>query len=152
VAGTVLLGRPDDHSPLAHAPQQLRARLRLELVSGPEVRPDEGIDLGQSALGKAAEGAHGLVDLGLGKAVVDPQAVLTGLHQARPPKHLQVARRVGEREARLGRQFLDRALALGKDLEHLEPSRVVQTLGDASDLVVEPILELTSFHGRSSIE
>jgi hypothetical protein len=44
----------------------------------------------------------------------------------------------------LRRQLLDRPLALGEHLEHLEPPGIVQPPGDPSDLVVQAVLELAA--------
>ena len=60
-----------------------------------------------------------------GRAIENVFAAALGLDEARPREHLQVARSVGERQMRPGRQLFD-ATTLSQVLHELQPAGVTE--------------------------
>ena len=82
------------------------------------------LDLGDVPLADTAERLHQCDHFGIaGQPIEHVFAAALGLDEARAPKDLQMARRVGEAQVGPGREFLDAALALGEMLQQLEPVR-----------------------------
>src|SRR5437660_12398791 len=82
---------------------------------------------------------------------MDEEALLAALDQASLAQRLQMLRGVGQREPDLVGERLDAALALGEQLEQLEPVRAGQGLPDAGELSVEAVLEEAVRVGHSKV-
>ena len=70
------------------------------------------------------------------------QAVFPTVDERRLPKRLEMLRCVGERQADLAREGLDRALSLGQQFQKLEAVRARERFTDTGELPVQPVLEL----------
>jgi hypothetical protein len=89
-----------------------------------------------------------------GQAIAHRGAGAARFDQPGGTQYLKVLQGIGERLGRLSRQFLHPALALGEDIQEFEPVSIGQRLADASELLVQLVLEGTFgllVHGLSSI-
>ena len=132
----LLLGSHIEHHDLAvgHASRQLVRCHRLEVVALAEEVAHDAVDLGEVLLGGLAQCQHQADDLGSGQPVVHEQAIAARQHQLCLPQLLQMAGRVGDREAGLGRERFDGALTLGEHFEDLQAMGAGQRLADAGEL------------------
>ena len=129
-----LVFRPDvenGRGPAAQPIEQLIAGYRLELVASSEIDRHHARDFGAVALAYAAKGSqqtyHHLV---AGETIIDALAVATAFYKRGAAEKLQMAGRIGEGEARPGRQILDATLALPEMLEQFEPVRMGKRVSD----------------------
>ena len=104
---------------------------------------DEPVDLGQALLAQIADRLPEPEDPFIGQAIVRVGAFAADIDELGTPQCLEVLGGVGEGEAGLSREFFHRALALGQEVEQLEPVRVGDGLAYPGELVVEQILEFT---------
>ena len=131
----------NDDLPAMGAPEQLFHvdRFRVRTIS--EVLSDQAFQIGESMLRDNAKRATEIEDDGVGESVIDEEPVLAALDQTALPQGPQVLRGVGDRETDLGRQGVDRALALRKQIEKLDPMGVGQRLPDAGVSGIEAVLK-----------
>src|SRR5581483_6933173 len=71
---------------------------------------------------------------------------LVRLDQPRAAQHLEMGRGVGQAEGGFAGELLDAALALGEQVEQLEPMRAGERLADDGEFAEEPILERAIAH------
>src|SRR5260221_1477334 len=114
-----------------------------------QVRLNQTINLRELARADVAqrppEREHG----GISQAIVDVEASLPRLHKSGVMQHVKVLRGVRDAERRLVGQFLHRALALGEQIEQLQPLWAGERFPQAGKLGVQLIFELTMCHRTS---
>src|SRR6266511_578199 len=149
VPGDKLLRRAhveDHHVAAGGALHQLGAADRLQGVAGHEVVLDDPVHLRQAGPGQVPQRGDEAGDLLAGQPVVHPGGLLAGLHQAGVAQHLQVRRGVGHPHPGRPGEGLDGVLALGEQLQQLDPLGAGDRLVGAGELLVEPVLCLTTLH------
>src|SRR5207245_9005061 len=121
-------------SPLT-SPEQFGPGQGLETVRGAEVGVGQLANLCPVLYGHAAQVQPQVEHLRIPKLVVNASAVAPAPHQADLSKHLKMLTRIRDGKAGFGSQPFDGALAIGKDVDDLEPPAVRQRLGQASELI-----------------
>lgn len=116
---------------------ELGATDRLELVGGAEVGPNDLLDLGQAIVGHATERGQQLEHVITDEAVKDSGALTSSVDQACSSEGLEMGRGQCDAHVGLGRQCLDAVLALGKQVEELDPPGTGEGLADPGELLVE---------------
>jgi hypothetical protein len=127
---------------------------RFEFTPVAEILGYDGIDFIQSSLPQFSDGLPGVKDTGVGKGVMGIEPFAANAHQHRGLQDLQVLRDVRHRGPDVLGQLLNGSLALGENLDELEPVRVTQGFADSGEFAEETGLErsfLGCFHGYSII-
>src|SRR5439155_15147140 len=124
---------------------------RLCAAAVAEVIAHQPLQLGEPALGHAAQRPAQLEDRRVGEPIADKEALLAALDQPSLAQRLQMLRGIGQRDPDLVGERLGAALALGEQLEQLEPVRAGQGLPDAGELSVEAVLEEAVRVGHSQV-
>jgi hypothetical protein len=78
-----------------------------------------------------------------GQAVEDLGAVLAGLHHSGLAQHLQVRRGVGDTHSGCLGERIDAVFTLSEQFDAL---RVRRCVGGPGELVIEPVVRLTTLH------
>jgi hypothetical protein len=93
-------------------------------------------------LARRPHGRNEAYDVVPAQAVIDVQAFLARLDEARPPQVLEMLGSVGNRELAQLRQGLDAALPLSQKIKKLQAVRASQSLADAGELLEELSLDV----------
>src|SRR5438552_14124100 len=126
----------DVFSPL-QPPEQLHSRDRLQTVAGAEICVGQLADL-RAVLGShATQVAPHVEHLRILELVVDASSVAPPADKADLTQNLQVLTGICDGKSSLSRQPLNGPLAIGKDVDDLEPPAVRQRLCESSELVKE---------------
>ena len=133
VSRRVLVLRPHvEHRDEAvlEALHELLPRNRLQRIASLEITRDDVTDLGEVALGDPTERCGQIEYRRIAQPIEDTLAVSARRQQAGPAHDPEVLRGVGNRQPdTLGKRF-DAALALGEQLQDLQPMAVAERLGD----------------------
>ena len=123
----------DGDEALSRPLEQLPRGDRLEAVLLDEIEPDDSLHLRDVGLADAAERREQAHDRVARQAVIDVQPLLPPDDQARLAELLEVLRGVGDRDPGEGGELVDAALALGEELEELQPGRARERRADAGE-------------------
>jgi hypothetical protein len=136
------------HQIVAQSRNQIIARDRLQRITGLKVIGHHAADLCNVPFADAAQGFDQGDHFGIaGQAIENVLAATLSLHETRTPEDLQVARGVGERQMRPGRQLLDSAYPLRQVLQQFQPVSVAKRLrhGKATGAVVDPVGDIQPY-------
>src|SRR2546427_3470321 len=152
--GELRLGPDVEHDHIAgpEAGRELLAAQRLEAVPVAEVGCCQRLDPSHVLSGDIPQGSPSLADPVAGQHVDDASALTSGPQQAGAGHRPQVMRGVGNALSDLGGDLLDRALALGKEVDDLGPVPVAERLGDRSQRPEERILRRPVAHTASRLD
>jgi len=141
MARRVFLRRPyvqhEDVVPVLQPSKQLSPTDRLQRVACSEIGISELAYFGTSLDSDAAEVAPEVKDLRIVEGIADGSSLPPSADQADFAQHLQVLTGIGNRDAGLGSQALDRAFAVREDVQDLETSAVGERLAQAGELIEE---------------
>lgn len=127
----------EDDVPGLGAADELVAADRLELAGCPEVRADDLLDLGQAVVGDRAQRRQQLQHVVAREAVEDPWPLAPRLDEPCLAECLEMRGSQGYARVGLAGQGLDAVLALGEEVEQLDPAGAGQGLADSGELLVE---------------
>ena len=133
MAGCVLVLRPHiEHRDefVLHAPDELLARHCLQRIALMKIPCDDVANLGEIALGDAAKRCRQIEYRSIAQPIKDTLAVPARSQQAGPAHDPKVLRGVGNRQSDTLGKRLDAPLALGEQLQDLQPMAVAERLGD----------------------
>ena len=116
------------NEPILEAAGKLPARHRLKRIALLEVAADHLANFGQIPLGDAPKRRRQIENRGVAQTIEDALAVAARGEQAGPAHQPQVLRDVGDGESGTFGERLDAALALRRQLEHLEPMTMTERL------------------------
>ena len=122
---------------MLRAVEQLLRGHRLQLVPGREVEPHDALDLGDVGLADLAERRAEPDHLVARQPVVDELAFLPPDDEPGLAQLLKVLGGVRHRHAGQGGELVDTALALGEQLEELEPGAARERGADPGELLEE---------------
>src|SRR3712207_1481296 len=102
--------------------------------------PYQTLELGEAPFGHAPHDAREIEDLRIGKAVGHKEPMLPALDEGGLFEGFEVLRGIRQRQSHFDRERVDRALALGEELEDLEAVRAREGLAEPRELAVQPVL------------
>ena len=141
----VLFARPhvdEDDASFLEAAQELLPADRRELVASVEIVARDLVELGQLRLAGGAQRPPQRVHRRRRDAIEDALRRATALDETSRVQHLEVLRRVGDRQLRFAGQILDGALALLEEVQQLQAYGTGQRLAQAGELFVDALFQL----------
>ena len=117
---------------------QVVTRDGLKRITGLKVVGHHTTDLGDIPFTDATQCFDQRDHFGFaGQSIKNVLAATLGLHEARTPEDLKVARRVGERQMRPSRQLLDGAYPLRKVFQEFKPVSMAERLRYLGKILID---------------